>query len=286
MSKWIALALVTILGGAALVAAKPLVFSAIPGRDEGDIRRRFEPLAAYFSAKLGVEVRYLYTESYGKSLGAFKEGRTQLAWLGGFSGVRGRAAVPGARPIAQAVEDTRFTSCFIAHPSTGLPSLGRFPEGIAGKSMLFGPKPSTSGRLMPEFFVRRALEGAPEEIFSRVDYGKNHGDTIARVKAGEFQVGAVACPVWDGQVRAGKVNPEEVRLIWRTPSYHDYNWTIRGDLDAEWGAGFSDRLREAILDLRDEKLLAGFPRTRFVAAHEGNFDIIREAAEAAGLGKY
>jgi phosphonate transport system substrate-binding protein len=31
-----------------------------------------------------------------------------------------------------------------------------FPQGIAGKSFTFGSKSSTSGRLMPEFFIREA----------------------------------------------------------------------------------------------------------------------------------
>lgn len=266
--------------------ARPFTFSAIPGSDPNELTRRFQPVADYLSGQLGLPVLYLPTASYGESLAAFKEGRTDLAWLGGFSGVRGRAAVPGARPIVQARGDTRFTSCFVAHISSDLKPAMEFPYEIEGLSFLFGPKPSTSGHLMPAYFIRERLYLGADEVFSKLGFAGNHRDTLARVGRGEYMAGSVACPVWFEEVQAKRIDRDVLFLLWVSPGYHDYNFTVRGDLDDVRGARFTARLERALLGMTAPELLAAFGRKAWVTTEEANFDIIRKAARAAGLGDY
>ena len=101
-----------------------------------------------------------------------------------------------------------------------------------------------------------------------------------------YTAGSVACPVWESEVEAGRVSGTNLYLVWVTPGYHDYNFSIRGDLDETWGMGFSGKLTQALLKMTDPALLAAFGRKAWVATEEGNFDIIRDAARAAGLGDY
>ena len=264
-------------------AGKPFVFTAIPDEDETRLRQRFDQVAVYLSRALGVAVEYVPVKSYPAAVAAFTNNQVQMAWFGGLTGVQARRAVPGSQAIAQGVEDQAFVSYFIAHRSTGLAPQEAFPAGIAGRTFTFGAKSSTSGRLMPEFYVRKHLGKPPEQAFRRVGFSDDHSKTLALVASGAYEVGALNYAVWDNEVKAGKVDPAQVSVIWKTPPYPDYNWSVRGDVDAAWGAGFTRRLTAALLAIKDPKLLAAFPRAGFVPARNADYDKVLEIARAVGL---
>ena len=263
--------------------AKPFVFTAIPDEDETRLRERFNAVAEYLAAQVGAEVSYVPVKSYAAAVTAFKNDQVQLAWFGGLSGVRARNAVPGSRAIAQGYEDQSFISYFIVNAATGLQPSDEFPKGIAGKTFTFGEKGSTSGRLMPEFYIRKHLGKSPEQAFRRVGFSGDHSRTIALVQSGAYEVGALNYLVWDNELKAGHIDPSKVRVIWKTPTYPDYQWSIRGDVDQNYGAGFTDKVRQALLGMSAPKLLGAFPRKSFVPADNSDYQPILETGKAIGL---
>jgi phosphonate transport system substrate-binding protein len=267
---------------ALLARAETFVFTAIPDEDESRLQERFDGVADYLSQQLGVEVVYLPVKSYAAAVTAFRNNQVQLAWFGGLSGVRARQLVPGSEALAQGYEDQFFKTHFIAHHSTGLTPSAAFPRGVQGKTFTFGSKGSTSGRLMPEFYVRQNL-GSPDAVFERVGFSGDHSRTIAQVQAGAYQVGAVNYKVWESELAAGQIDPQKVQVIWTTPGYPDYQWTIRGGVDQRFGAGFTAKVRQALLDLDDPELLASFPRASFVPASNDDYAPIENTARAIGL---
>ncbi len=264
-------------------AAKDFVFTAIPDEDESRLRQRFDKVARYLGARLGVRVRYVPVKSYAAAVTAFRNNQVQLAWFGGLSGVRARTLVPGSEALAQGDEDRLFVTYFIAHASTGLKPARKFPRGIKGRTFTFGSKGSTSGRLMPEFHIRKAFGKAPGKVFRRVGFSGDHSRTIALVQSGAYLVGAVNFKVWENENKAGRIDPAKIRVIWKTPPYPDYQWTVRGDVDKVWGRGFKDRVRGALLDMKDPKLLASFPRKGFVAARNSDYEPILRVGREIGL---
>ncbi|MFN3714009.1 MAG: putative selenate ABC transporter substrate-binding protein [Alcanivoracaceae bacterium] len=263
---------------------KPVfVFSAIPDQDEARLMQRFGKVANYLSEQLGVDVRYVPVKSYSAAVTAFRNDEVQLAWFGGFSGVQATQLVPGSVAIAQGIEDPQYYSYIIAHRDTGIVAGEDFPDGIEGRSFTFGSKSSTSGRLMPEFFLREQFGKSPEEIFSRVGFSGDHSATIALVQSGAYDLGALSYQVWDKELADGLIDPDKVAVVWTTPSYPDYHWVIRGDVDARFGAGFADRVRDALLNLDDRAILDAFPREKFIPASNDDFLPILETARSLGL---
>ncbi len=262
---------------------KTLVFSAIPDQNQSQLIKRFSKVAEYLSKQLGVPVKYVPVKSYAAAITAFRNNQVQLVWFGGLSGVRARLLVPGSEAIVQGVEDTHFKSYFIAHHSTGLQASDEFPAGIADLSFTFGSKGSTSGRLMPEYYIREHLGKPPNKALSRVGFSGNHSRTIALVQTGAYQVGATNYKVWERELKAGKIDPDKVSVIWKTPSYPDYQWTIRGDVNTEWGADFKDRVKQALLNMKSPELLQAFPRSGFVSADNGDYQPILDIARKIGL---
>ncbi len=279
----ICLLLCLLLASAVSAADKPLRFTAIPDADTSRLTARFGKVANYLAEVLGVPVEYVPVKSYAASVAAFKNGEVQLAWFGGLSGVKARLAVPGSRAIAQGVEDQEFVTYFIAHNSTGLSEGDGFPAAIAGKTFTFGSKGSTSGRLMPEYYIRQHFDKSPDQVFERVGFSGDHSKTLALVQSGSYQVGALNYKVWETELAAGKVDTSRVRIIWRTPTYPDYNWTIRADVDALFGEGFGKRVQKALLDLDDRALLDTFPRRRFIAADNSMYTPILETGHVIGV---
>jgi phosphonate transport system substrate-binding protein len=269
---------------AAVAAPKSFVFTAIPDQDETRLMERFGKVADYLQAKLGVPVVYLPVKSYPAAVTAFANNQVQLAWFGGFTGVQARRAVPDAMAIAQGAEDVAFKSYVIANVKTGLQPSKEFPKDIAGKSFTFGARASTSGRLMPEFFLRQQFDGkAPEQVFSRVGFSGDHSRTIQLVQSGAYEVGVLDYSVWELEKKAGKVDPAQVQVVWETPTYPDYQWTIRGDVDATFGAGFKDKVQAALLALDDPAIFKEFARSKFIPAKNSDYKPIEEVAATTGL---
>jgi phosphonate transport system substrate-binding protein len=264
-------------------STKTLVFSAIPDQDETRLKERFGGMADYLSEKLGVSVKYVPVKSYAAVVTAFRNDQVQLAWFGGLSGVQARLAVEGSKAIAQGIEDTKFHTYIIANHSTGLKASDDFPKDIAGKTFTFGSKGSTSGRLMPQFYIEEALKEKVDSIFKRVGFSGNHSKTISLVESGAYELGAVNFKVWDKAVDDKTVDLEKVSVIWKTPAYPDYQWTIRGDVDSVWGEGFSDKVKAALLDLKDPELLDKFPRSGFIEAKNSDYQPILDTAKSIGL---
>ena len=272
-----------LLGLSAAAHAETFVFTAIPDEDESRLRTRFDKVADYLSGKLGVDVKFVPVKSYDAAVTAFRNDQVQLAWFGGLSGVRARQLVPGSEAIAQGYEDQFFITYFIANTSTGIDESKDFPMDIKGKTFTFGSKGSTSGRLMPEFHIRKELGDAPEKVFSRVGFSGDHSRTIALVQSGAYEVGATNYAVWDNEVKAGTVDPSKVRIIWKTPTYPDYQWTIRGDVSKKFGDGFKEKVTQALLGMDDKDLLASFPRKSFVPASNDDYQPIVDTGKSIGL---
>ncbi len=275
--------ILTIFSSPVFSEPKTLVFSAIPDQNQSQLINRFSKVAQYLSEELGVPVNYVPVKSYAAAITAFRNNQVQLAWFGGLSGVRARLLVPGSEAIAQGVEDTHFKSYFIAHHSTGLKASDEFPAGIADLTFTFGSKGSTSGRLMPAYYIQEHLSKPPNQALSRVGFSGNHSRTIALVQTGAYQVGATNYKVWESELKAGKIDLSKVSVIWETPSYPDYQWTIRGDVDSDWGAGFKDRVKQALLNMKSAELLEAFPRSGFVSAENRDYEPILDIAREIGL---
>ena len=281
--KKLTLAIFTLLSGSILFAAETLRFTAIPDQDTSRLQKRFGKVADYLSKELGKKVEYIPVKSYSASVNAFKNNQVQLAWFGGLSGVKARRAVPGSMAIAQGEEDPDFITYIIANKSAGLGYSQSFPNAIEGRVFTFGSKGSTSGRLMPEFFIRKHFNKAPNKIFKRVGFSGDHSKTIALVQSGSYEVGAVNYKVWDRELKSGKIDPSKVQVIWQTPGYVDYNWTIRGDVDQKFGKGMIKNIQSAIVNLKDKDLLDSFPRKSFIKADNEMYAPILNTAIEIGI---
>ena len=263
------------------LAAEPAVLrvSAIPDEAPTELQRKFEPLGKYLSAQTGMKVVFTPVTDYAAVVESLATRKLDLAWLGGFTFVQAKIRTNGtAIPIVQREEDAKFTSKFI----TANPAIKTLAD-LKGKSFAFGAPSSTSGSLMPRFFLQQ--DGInPEKDFKTVAFSGAHDATVAFVAAGKAEAGVLNASVWDKLVETKKVDTSKVRVFATTPPYFDYNWTVRGDLDP----ALVKKLTDAFLALDpakpEHKAILELQRAaRFVPTQASNYEGIEAAAKSAGL---
>ena len=262
-----------------------LVIGGIPDQRVSTLERQFELMAEYLERETGLNVRYVSSNDYAAIVSAFRRGDVQLAWFGGLTGVQARSVVPGAEAIAQRPRDAEFHSVFIVGDGVDATAL----SDLRGLSFTFGSESSTSGHLMPRFFLRQAGIDADDDLDGPPGYSGSHDRTYKLVESGAFAAGALNEAVWEAAVRDGRVDTSKVRVLLRSPAYADYHWTIRPDIDDQLGDGAAERIVRALLELtafagEDEReLLELFQTDAFVPAANDGYDSIRDVAEELGI---
>ncbi len=261
-----------------------LYIGGIPDQDVSVLEARFKLLAEYLSEETGADVRYLPSQSYAALVTGWRNDEVQFAWYGGLTGVQARLAVPGSNAVAQRVTDEDFKSVFVAAPDSGIAGFDDLP----GRTFTFGSESSTSGHLMPRFFLSEAGID-PERDFTGVAYSGSHDATWKQVEAGAVEAGALNANVWDTRVRDGAVDRTKVEVFFTTPGYVDYHWVVRPGLDDVYGGGFTKRLVDAILKLdaanggRDQEIMDAFQAERFIPTTNENYRTIETIARSLEL---
>lgn len=259
---------------------KVLVLSAIPDGKISDQELKYKALAKYLETKLEVEVKYDVSKDYDVAVERFANNEVHLMWFGGLTGVKARAKVEGAVAIAQGVADPNYKSYFIAHKSTGLKKSETFPKDIANFTFTFGSKSSTSGRLMPTYFIQKETGKTPNEFFSTpVQFSKqSHKGTATDVNSGAVKVGVLSYKTFD-KMKADGTLPD-CDIIWETPGYADYNFTAHPSLDTTFGAGFIAKLQTALVECKDEEALNAIMReSGLISAKNEDFQGIVDVAK-------
>ncbi|MGE7992956.1 putative selenate ABC transporter substrate-binding protein [Pseudomonas sp. NPDC089554] len=260
-------------------AAETLRVSAIPDEAPTELLRKFKPLGEYLEQRLGMKVQFVPVADYPAVVEALASDRLDLAWLGGFTFVQVHLKDPAATPLVQREQDAQFTSKFI----TANPEVKSLAD-LKGKSFAFGSISSTSGSLMPRYFMLKEDNIKPEDYFGRVAYSGAHDATVAWVQAGKVDAGVLNASVWQKLVDAGKVDTSKVKVFATTPTYYDYNWTVRGKLDP----ALKDKIKQAFLDLDPAKpehkaILDLQAASRFIETKPENYQGTEQAAREAGL---
>jgi phosphonate transport system substrate-binding protein len=267
---------------------KPLVTGAIPDQDPEKLQRQYTKLASYLQKELNVPVEYKPVTDYTAAVTAFKVGDLDLVWFGGLTGVQARLQVPGAEAIAQRDVDEKFHSVFIANKKTNLKPFKDTPElkQLKGRTFTFGSESSTSGRLMPQYFLQQAGVNLTD-FKGQAGFSGDHDKTIKLVEAGTYEVGALNEKVWQKRVNAKEVDLNKVEVLWRTPAYYDYHWVLNPQVKQRYGEDFSKKLQNAFFKLdpkvpEQKEILDLLQAEKFIPTKNENYAQIEKIGREIG----
>mgnify|MGYP006279841683 CR=1 FL=1 len=268
---------------------EPFTIGAIPDQDPEVLQRLYGTLSDYLERELGVPVRYEPVTDYAAAVTAFRVGDLDMVWFGGLTGVQARLQVPGAEAILQRGIDDEFHSVFIANTSTDLAPVDTIAglRRLAGHTFTFGSEISTSGRLMPQYFLQQAGVD-PDDFEGEPGFSGSHDKTIQLVQAGSYDAGALNAQVWESRLSSGRTDTSKVQVIWRTSSYYDYHWVIRPGVSERYGDDFVQRVEDAFTGLSAEdgeteaRILEMFGAEAFVPTENANYEKIEQIGRQIG----
>jgi len=275
----LALGIVTFASAPAL-AQEVLRISAIPDESPTELQRKFKPLGDYLAKETGMKVEFTPVTDYAAVVEALATKKIDMAWLGGFTYVQTKIRTNGtANPIIQRAEDEKFTSVFIVPADSTLKTLGE----LKGKTIAFGSPSSTSGHLMPRYFLMQAGVN-PDKDFKNIAFSGAHDATVAFVASGKADVGALNASVWQKLNETNNPNALKAKVLSTTPPYFDYNWTVRGDLDPTTVKKITNAFLKLDANNPNYKELMDLQRaSKYVTTKSSNYDEIEKAARSAGL---
>jgi phosphonate transport system substrate-binding protein len=261
-------------------AQTTLKVSAIPDEAPTELQRKFTPLGKYLEANIGMPVEFIPVTDYAATVEGLAAKKLDMVWYGGFTFVQARIRTNGtAIPLVQRAEDEKFQSVFITQPNSGINSLA----DVKGKTFTFGSPSSTSGHLMPRWFLlQQGID--PDKDFRRVAFSGAHDATALQVAGGKVDAGAMNISVWHKMLEEKKLDPSQIKVFYTTPPYYDYNWTVRGDLDPV----LVQKLQDAFLGLdptqpAHKEILDLQRASKFIPTTPENYQSIEQAARSAGL---
>lgn len=209
-----------------LIAKDFLIMSSIPDESITELHKKFLPLTNYLENKIGMKIKFYPVTDYAAVVEGLANNKIDFAWLGGFTYIQAKIrSNNNVLPIIQREKDTRFTSVFISHKDNKVNNL----EDLKNKSFSFGSPSSTSGHLMPRSFLKKK-NIIPENFFDKIAYSGAHDVTIYSVFGKKVFAGVLNSLVWQKFCKERPEIVKDLNVVFTTPEYSDYNWTIRKNI--------------------------------------------------------
>ena len=277
--------LISIFSSQVLANTKILKVGAIPDQNQETLNKRFILFSEELSRKLGIEVKYLPVTNYIAAVTGFRTKDLDLVWFGGLTGVQARLQTPNSIVLAQRDIDKEFKSVFIINKKLEIDSISN-KNGLKKLKNLrftFGSENSTSGRLMPEYFLNNVGIQISDFKGGKAGFSGSHDATIALVNSGSYDAGVLNKQVWENNLKNNSKRTKNVKVFWITPDYVDYHWLAQGDLDERFGVNFTSRLKSVILSLDNQnpehkEILDLFNAQKFIDADANQYKKIEEIA--------
>ena len=254
-----------------------LRLAMIPSTDPGKIVRESQPLVSYLEKETGSRVELVVPTNYAAVVEAIANDRVDIAYLGGFTFVQSSQRA-GVQPLVQRERDQNFHSVFITQPALNIKTL----EDLKGHTFAFGDVNSTSGHLMPAYYMRAA--GIDPGGLTKTLYTGGHDATALAVANGKVDAGAMDELVLASMLKSAKITDTQVRVFYTTPPFFDYVWAARKGLDPKLRDGFAAAFLKLDASNPENKLVLDLLNaTKYVRADDASYDKLRQAARAEGL---
>ena len=259
-------------------ATGPIVVAVLPDQSNDALLSRHAPLLDYFEDSTSLDIELLIPLDYADLLKQFDAGRIDVAWFGGLTFVQA-AENYRAEPLAFRDIDLQFTSCYLVGASDTRTMIDEFQ----GANFSFGPSLSTSGHLMPRFYMtENSLD--PEQFFTSIRHSAGHDQTTIWVRDGEVELGVANCIIVQSLFDNGVLSDKDVRVIETTPPYPDYVWAARATLDEGTKVALLDALLALDATVPEHRaILRSQGANAYLPAGMSDFEPVRTAALHAGI---
>jgi phosphonate transport system substrate-binding protein len=258
-----------------------LNFGIISTESQANQRPIWEPLIQAMSDALEMPVNASYATSYAAVIEAMRFGKVHAAWFGGKSYIEA-ARLANAEAFARTIADDGSKG-YYAHLITNKdnPIVSEIQNGNGDQYVIenasnltfaFNDPNSTSGFLVPSYYVFAKNNVEPKKAFKDLVFSGSHEATAVAVANNQVDV---ATNNSESLSRLEKTNPEareQIEVIWTSIEIPSDPLAYRKDLPEE----LKEKLHNFFYNYQDETVLGLLEWSGFEPAQDQDWNPIRE----------
>ncbi|MDB9540354.1 phosphonate ABC transporter substrate-binding protein [Anabaenopsis tanganyikae CS-531] len=256
-------------------------FGVLSTESQSNQKPIWEPFAAAMSEEVGIPIKPFYVTQYAAVIEAMRFGKVQAAWMGGKTYVEA-AKVADAEAFAQVVsaDGTKgYYSHLIANKNNPITEAAKAVggdkyviENAAKLTFAFNDPNSTSGFLVPSYYIFTQNNVDPKKAFKRLIFAGSHEACALAVANNQVDVATVSNEALSRLERTNPTARQKIEIIWQSPLIPGDPIVYRSDLPAD----IKQKLQNFFYNYKDAEVLAPFEIAGFVKAEDKEWHTIRE----------
>jgi len=249
-----------IMGGVANAEeVKEINFGIIATEKAGALKQMWEPFLEDMSKAIDMKVNGFYATDYAGIIEAQRFDKVQVAWYGNKSAIDAVDRANG-EVFAQMIDlhgTPGYYSYIITHKDSGITSLEQVLKNGGEMSFGIGDPQSTSGTLVPTYYVFTMNNLDPKTHFKVVRSSNHEGNFLAVVNQ-QVDVATSNSEMTEKMKEKSPEKLEQVRILWTSPLIPRDPFVWRKDLPAALkskiqnffvGYGKDEREKKILVDL-------------------------------------
>jgi phosphonate transport system substrate-binding protein len=284
----LAVAAIALAGAVHAADVKELNFGIIATEKAGALRQMWEPFLEDMSKAVGVKVNGFYATDYTGIIEGQRFDKVQIAWYGNKSAIDAVDRA-GGEVFAQMVDldgTPGYYSYLITHKDSGINSLEQVLKNGKSYSFGIGDPQSTSGTLVPSYYVFTMNKLDPKTHFKVMRSSNHEGNFLAVLNK---QVD-VATNNSEQLMKVKETAPEkaaQIRILWTSPLIPRDPLVWRKDLPPELKKKIQDFVVGYGKDDREKQILKNLYRLKgFNASTDAQLLPIRQLELFKNRGKF
>lgn len=258
-----------------------LLIGLIPEQNIFRQLERYEPLAAFLSRRVGVEIRLKILPRYGNIVDNFSFAELDGAFFGSFTYALAHERV-GVSALARPVNlDGRSTyhGLIFVRADSDIETVAE----MKGKRFVFVDHATTAGYLLPlDYFHRHGIDNY-RDFLGEIYFSGTHEDAIYDVVNRKADIGAAKNTVFDRLAAVDRNLPSDLRVLARSPDVPENALALKKQVSESLREG----LKQALLSLHDDpegqEVLRRFGALRFVETTNEDYEPVYRYAAEVGL---
>lgn len=238
----------------------------LPDQRRDLVMKKYNKLFERIEKDINIPFKIITFDTYDMLTEKFHNKEIDIAYFGGVTYLQAKKK-SNALPLVMRAVDMNFTSTFITRNDTNKKNLLDFK----GLTISFGAKLSTSGHILPRYFLEQK-DIDPDSFFKKIIYSGSHDKTIQKILEGHADIGVVNSEILQSYFDRGLLKKHTLKILYETPIYPNYVWAIQPYLPKELTLEIQNSftsLRETSKD--DKEILKEAGTHHFVRAYEEDF---------------
>jgi phosphonate transport system substrate-binding protein len=260
---------------------KEINFGIISTESQSSLKPLWEPFIADMSKAIGIPVKPFYVTQYNGVIEGMRFGQVQIAWYGGKSYIEA-ARIANAEAFAQVVAadgKKGYYSHLITNKENPIAAAAKKQNGYkyviknaAKLSFAFNDPNSTSGFLVPSYYIFAQNNINPKKIFKRLIFAGNHEATALAVANKQVDVATNNSESLDRLQKTNSEARKKIAIIWTSPIIPSDPIAYRKDLPKD----VKKKINTFFYTYKNRKILQALQWSAFAPANDKTWNPIRE----------